>query len=748
MKCLNPIHHDNSIWNTALRYTSHLAGTSISQQNHTPSLLLEAYRLARKHNNLKLARSLIQRHILGLVQNNSNEMGLSGAVENMHSSISLSPQEKFHVMRELSKLYACLGQTSEAVDSLTTSISTFCESQAKTRDSGPGQRQLPGNELTGRGLLTLVKWLQSDTRLLGTLWHPEFETGKKLESLLTQEMECRRLRLGLYQNTDAIESSDLFQPDSSVARFDKHEYGIGQLLHLATIHCPNLAKAWWLLAGWSYRIGRKNLEALSSTGTAELLQHEQKEVDRILGHLVLSEERIGILKVLGQVHIADDSTDEDLKDKEQLKSLDMEEDTKSVKGQLLSVCPSLESLPSLDPLLAIWHGVRKRMFMHYQLSARAYFHFLKLSGEQAGSSPGLDDMNVTASLRLLRLLVKYAGELKSELENGFAATPTKPWKGIIPQLFSRLNHPEANVRQSVSDLLCRVGQDSPHYIIYPAIVGASKGAEKKSSFSGILGGHGGDEKETEESYSSSNIESNNMLGDQYSPPDDTLQGNMDEPVETSSMELSNLDKCLSVIVDSLTQKNPEMVKAVRDLVAELCRITLLWDEMWLAALMQRQGEVHRRLMQIEAELKRTLSIPNHLLTPEAKDAIMKQKYVATMKPLLWVLEYLAAVTAQPPETLNERQFQVEYGDLISIAIQKLQNPSNYKVSHNVWDPFKQLQQMLMHRAQKRMQSPLSLNEISPHLAAIQSSCISMPGHTQQDEVSQECMPQFLLTVDG
>ena len=56
--------------------------------------------------------------------------------------------------------------------------------------------------------------------------------------------------------------------------------------------------------------------------------------------------------------------------------------------------------------------------------------------------------------------------------------------GIIPQLFSRLNHPEANVRQSVSDLLCRVGKDSPHYIIYPAIVGASKHLEKKDSFSG------------------------------------------------------------------------------------------------------------------------------------------------------------------------------------------------------------------------------------------------------------------------
>ena len=63
--------------------------------------------------------------------------------------------------------------------------------------------------------------------------------------------------------------------------------------------------------------------------------------------------------------------------------LDMEEDSKSLKGQLLSVCPSLERLPSLDDLLAVWQGVRGRMFMHYQLAARAYFTFLKLSGSQA-----------------------------------------------------------------------------------------------------------------------------------------------------------------------------------------------------------------------------------------------------------------------------------------------------------------------------------------------------------------------------
>ena len=69
-------------------------------------------------------------------------------------------------------------------------------------------------------------------------------------------------------------------------------------------------------------------------------------------------------------------------------TLNMEEDTKSLKGQLLTVCPALEQLPSLDPLLGVWQGVRVRMFMHYQLSARAYFTFLKLSGTQSDSSPG------------------------------------------------------------------------------------------------------------------------------------------------------------------------------------------------------------------------------------------------------------------------------------------------------------------------------------------------------------------------
>ena len=37
---------------------------------------------------------------------------------------------------------------------------------------------------------------------------------------------------------------------------------------------------------------------------------------------------------------------------------------------------------------------------------------------------------MTATLRLLRLLVKHAWELRGVLETGLAQTPTAPWKGM------------------------------------------------------------------------------------------------------------------------------------------------------------------------------------------------------------------------------------------------------------------------------------------------------------------------------
>lgn len=72
--------------------------------------------------------------------------------------------------------------------------------------------------------------------------------------------------------------------------------------------------------------------------------------------------------------------------------------------------------------------------------------------------------------------MKYSLELQSVFETELAYTPTTPWKYIIPQLFSRLSHPEPYVRRRISELLSRLAEDAPHLITFPAVVGSDSGA--------------------------------------------------------------------------------------------------------------------------------------------------------------------------------------------------------------------------------------------------------------------------------
>lgn len=83
---------------------------------------------------------------------------------------------------------------------------------------------------------------------------------------------------------------------------------------------------------------------------------------------------------------------------------------------------------------------------------------------------------MTATLRLLRLIVKHSDEVQEVVESRLGSSPTSPWTAIVPQLFSRLNHRELYVRKRVAELLSRIGVDSPHLIIFPAVVGSHTGA--------------------------------------------------------------------------------------------------------------------------------------------------------------------------------------------------------------------------------------------------------------------------------
>ncbi|PIO39086.1 hypothetical protein AB205_0040290 [Aquarana catesbeiana] len=281
--------------------------------------------------------------------------------------------------------------------------------------------------------------------------------------------------------------------------------------------------------------------------------------------------------------------------------------------QLLTSCPWLAELDEAasEGLIKLWRKVVDRIFSLYKLSCSAYFTFLKLNAGRVSldeddprlqlnvpSKQSTDDAIVMATLRLLRLLVKHAGELRQYLEQGLETTPTAPWRGIIPQLFSRLNHPEVYVRQSICSLLCRVAQDSPHLILYPAIVGSislsnesqSSGTKLSSAIPTLLG----------------NIQDDELMGgecDDGSLPA-SQESNREELKNIPNEDQAMMQDCYSKIVDKLSCANPTMVLQVQMLVAELRRVTVLWDELWLGVLLQQHMYVLRRIQQLEDEVKR------------------------------------------------------------------------------------------------------------------------------------------------
>ncbi|XP_016323516.1 serine/threonine-protein kinase SMG1-like, partial [Sinocyclocheilus anshuiensis] len=466
-----------------------------------------------------------------------------------------------------------------------------------------------------------------------------------------------------------------------------------------------------------------------------LLLGEKKEIEDLLPAGTSDEDKETIFGILGQAMCRPAGIqDEDmaLQNEE-----DEEDDMVDVIGrQLLSACPWLSEVEDTvtDGLIVVWRRVVDRIFSLYRVSCRAYFTFLRLNAGQVpideddpklllnnqSSKQSSDDVIVMATLRLLRLLVKHAGELREGLEHGLASTPTAPWRGIIPQLFSRLNHPEAYIRQSICSLLCRVAQDSPHLILYPAIVGSiSLGGEAQaagnklpSSLPTLLG----------------NMQGEALCGGESemgSGPTSQESSRGEEMVMYSSEDQAMMQGCYSKIVDKLSSANPTMVLQVQMLVGELRRVTLLWDELWLGVLQQQHMHVLRRIQQLEDEVKRVQN--NNTLRKDEKVAIMREKHSALMKPVVFALDHVRSITAASAETPHEAWFQETYGETIHNALERLRNPLNPANPASSWVPFKQIMLSLQQRAQKRASYLLRLDEISPRLTAMTNSEMALPG---------------------
>ncbi|XP_041633863.1 serine/threonine-protein kinase SMG1 isoform X3 [Cheilinus undulatus] len=723
----------------AIRYTmfqrqllTKVKGYSSAIDGHLIELCLTAVKFARKKGNIALASRLLGQCSDG-TQEKEQQDGLSQAFR--HLTLEGTVGEKWgpELQIEKAKVLRTAGQSMIAMEMLSRAALSYSH--------------LGKNESAAcRSLLTLCKWFLADWKDLtpqlkqaGSLVLKKTGAVNVLNTVGSMSPLAQIISALLELPLEIQGIPQIIAEISVNVGVGEPDFVLGQLYQLSVSLAPEMAKAWAALASWAYRWGRKVVDNASQGEGLPLLVGEKKEIEELLPATTSEKDKDTIFSILGQAMCRPTGIqDEDMA----LQQEDDEDDMVDlIWRHLTGSCPWLGEAgqPVMDGLIRVWRRVIDRIFGLYQVSCQAYFTFLKLNAGQVAideddpklllsynnSKQSNDDVIVMATLRLLRLLVKHAGELRESLELGLASTPTAPWRGIIPQLFSRLNHPEAYIRQSICSLLCRVAQDSPHLILYPAIVGSlSLGGEAQNAgnklpsalptFLGSMQGEGLD-------------------GEGEEQLENCGQGGASEELASfcSSQDQAMMQDCYSKIVEKLSFANPTMVLQVQQLVGELRRVTLLWDELWLGVLQQQHMHVLRRIQQLEDEVKRVQN--NNTLRRDEKIAIMREKHSALMRPVVFALDHVCRITAAPAETPHETWFQQSYGDAITSALERLRNPSNPASPASSWLPFKQIMISLQQRAQKRASYLLHLDEISPRLVSMTSTEMALPGEVSASD---------------
>jgi len=348
-----------------------------------------------------------------------------------------------------------------------------------------------------------------------------------------------------------------------------------------------------------------------------------------------------------------------------------------IKKYLFELFPDLNE-ELLKELLSILNRIKNVLIGYFTDAVTNYFKYLKYFDEFENDKIEIKDdqeCNMTKiALRLLHVFENYGIYIVRVYREGFANTPIAPWEKIIPQLFTRLDHPEPFVQDQICSLICRIGIISPHLIVYPAIVGIS----------------------------------------------------------TSTSSTNNNDtRCLyQNIIDSLIQSGSEMlVKEIGKMISELQRVTVLWEETLLNKLTQLQGETDRRFARLKKENERVNN--NNQLTKEEKDDIIKNNYNSLLKPVIHIIESFYNEINNEPQNNHERWFHQNYKEILEDAIDNLKDTSNESFQ-KAWEPFNSLYKEIAKEVQKNRR--ILLADVSPYLANIKESQIPLPGIYNKNEI--------------
>lgn len=636
-------------------------------EQYNMEMRLDLASVARKENNFKLCQHELNKFYksskLARELNLENQLNVETAQQHLLGAelgckiwdVSLSRA----VYEQCKWLYCQPGRRQEAIQFASQAARMISEQLSNSEENASDELR----ERKSRFLLTLADWVQNeDIKLI------QQDSSTALNGLIAS----------LPDVTPSAESR-------MISIFSCMDIVVGKILQASTETCPELAKAWCQFASWCYRWGKKMVEFNTEANTAHNVNLE--EINKILPSNLSEEVQKSILLILNQHEVISEEEEFGLNE---TSSTDLLEALKETVPELHNCPPE-----KLQSIVEIWRQTHKTVYGYYEAAASAYFRFLELSSSIEMENEYGNSSTVTATLRLLRLIVKHALGLKEVLERGLASTPTKPWRVITPQLFSRLNHHEPYVRKRVSELLCRVAKDAPQLIIFPAVVGSVQ--EKK-------------------------VDINELSG-----------GDSAEPTpKDSGDETLGLVYCFNALLDILSRDAPETVQQVKVLVHELRRISLLWDEFWVISMQQIYSEYNKSFINFENELAK-ITESGQL---EKKRALLIEKHKLLHRPLVFVLEQLYEMTSRSPETIHERHFQDRFLKYISMMIEKFKEPLDFSKPNQGWTQFKFLFGQMQQRGQKRTAFSLRLSEISPVLAKLSNTAISMPGieSTQMQQI--------------
>jgi FKBP12-rapamycin complex-associated protein len=251
-----------------------------------------------------------------------------------------------------------------------------------------------------------------------------------------------------------------------------------------------------------------------------------------------------------------------------------------------------------------------------------------------GKERALQDM-----LRLLTLWFKYGAtaEVDVAVKNGFDAIAIDTWLSVTPQIIARIHSPNMLLRRSVNMLLSRVAKEHPQGLIYPLTV-----ASKSQS----------------------------------------------QPRKTAALR----------VLQEMRKQCDRLVEQAALVSAELIRTSILWHEMWHAAL-EDASRFYFGLQDIDGML-------------------------ATLDPLHAILQ-------QGAETSREESFLQAFGNELRQAherCERYRRTQSRAELHAAWDIYYQVFRRISKQISKM--SVLELQHVSPKLLEARDLELAVPGTYQ------------------